>query len=79
MNEGLDQRWQEGTGMEYGVQSGDRSAYCNSPHCIAALVRLGWRLSDPAQLSALVQELMTVPRDQSHEPSEHLHGTGGSA
>jgi hypothetical protein len=58
--------------MLYTVQLAERQTNCTSPHCIAALVRIGWRLSDPEQLGALVQELMTAPPDPTHEPSDHL-------
>lgn len=59
-------------GMIYSVQLAERRVSCSSPHCIAALVRLGWRLSDPEQLSVLVQQLMIAPPDPSHAPSDHL-------
>lgn len=59
--------------MIYSVQLAERKVSCDSPHCIAALVRLGWRLSDPGQLSALVQQLMTAPPDPSRQPCDHLH------
>lgn len=59
-------------GMIYSVQLAERRVRCDSPHCIAALVRLGWRLSDPEQLAELIQQLMTAPPEQSHEPSHHL-------
>jgi hypothetical protein len=58
--------------MVYAVQLGDRNAYCKSPHCVAALVKLGWRLSDPTQLTTLIQELATAPLVQTHEPSDHF-------
>lgn len=60
--------------MVYAVQLADRKVTCTSSHCIAALVRLGWRLCDPEQLNPLVQELMTAAPDLSHQPSDHLQG-----
>jgi hypothetical protein len=58
--------------MVYAVELGERHVYCSSPHCIAALVREGWRLSDHTQLTTLVQELTTGPATATHEPSDHL-------
>jgi len=59
--------------MVYVVELGERSAYCSSPQCIASLVKLGWRLSDPAQLTTLIQELGTATSRPTHEPSDHFH------
>jgi hypothetical protein len=59
--------------MVYVVELGERSAHCSSAHCVAALVKLGWRLSNPAQLGMLVQELATAAPCRTHEPSDHLH------
>ena len=58
--------------MVFAVELGPRHVYCSSPHCIAALVKLGWRLSDAAQLTALVKELTAAPDDRTHDPADHL-------
>lgn len=59
--------------MIYVVELGERSIYCSSPRCIAGLVKLGWRLGDPAQLTTLIQELATATSGPTHEPSDHFH------
>jgi hypothetical protein len=58
--------------MVYAVEQGERHVYCSSPCCIAALVKVGWRLSDPNQLTALIRELTTAP-PRTHDPSDHFH------
>ena len=58
--------------MVHAVELRPRHVYCSSPHSIAALVKLGWRLSDAAQLTALVKELTAAPDDRTHDPADHL-------
>jgi len=59
--------------MVFAVQQGDRHVYCSSPHCIGALLKSGWRLSDSGQLAELVRELATPPPAKpAHQPSDHL-------
>jgi hypothetical protein len=57
--------------MVYAVEQGERHVYCSSSWCVAALVKLGWRLSDATQLATLVQELAAGPQ-KAHEPSDHF-------
>jgi hypothetical protein len=56
----------------YAVQQGERNVYCSSAHCIAALLKTGWRLSDASQLTTLVRELVGARTGVAHEPSDHL-------
>jgi len=56
----------------YSVEQAQRHVYCSSPHCIAALVKMGWRLSDPQQLTSLVRELANAADSRTHEPTDHL-------
>jgi len=55
----------------YAVELAERHVYCSSPCCVAALVKLGWRLSDATQLTALVRDLAAAPQ-KTHEPSDHF-------
>ncbi len=58
--------------MVYAVEQAQRHVYCSSAHCIAALIKMGWRLSDPHQLTSLVQELAAAPDSRTHQPTDHL-------
>jgi hypothetical protein len=65
--------WRGVNALVYAVEQSQRHVYCSSPQCIAALVKMGWRLSDPEQLTELVRELATAPAGKTHEPTDHLH------
>jgi hypothetical protein len=56
----------------YAVQQGERNLYCSSARCIAALLKTGWRLADPSQLTTLVRELAAAPSGVAHDPSDHF-------
>jgi len=56
----------------YSVEQGERNLYCSSARCIAALLKTGWRLSDPCQLTTLVRELAIAPSGNDHEPPDHF-------
>jgi hypothetical protein len=58
--------------LVYAVEQSQRHVYCSSARCIAALVKMGWRLSDPEQLTELVRELATTSESRTHEPTDHL-------
>ena len=55
----------------FAPQRGERTTFCNSPACVAALLRNGWRLSDPGQLILLVWALSTDPSPAPLHFSEH--------
>lgn len=56
----------------YALEQAGRSVYCNSPHCVSALLKLGWKLGDSSQLSALVTELASGRAQPTHDPSDHF-------
>jgi hypothetical protein len=51
---------------------GRNNVYCSSAPCVSTLLSQGWRLSDPAQLSALVRALATGRAPSTHSPSDHF-------
>lgn len=63
---------QEGHRTVFQLEQGGRSVYCGSAVCVSGLLKLGWKLSDPQQLSVLVRALAAGPQLSTHEPSDHF-------
>jgi hypothetical protein len=56
----------------YALELAGRNLYCNSAFCVSTLIAKGWRLSNPRQLTILVQELATGRVVRKHDPSDHF-------
>lgn len=63
---------QEASRTVYQMEMEWRSVYCTSATCVCGLLKFGWKLSDPQQLSTLVLALASGLRPSTHEPSDHF-------
>jgi hypothetical protein len=55
------------------VERDDEAITCNSPQCIARLLRFGWRLADPSQSHLLAEALAAWERDPMLEEQRVEH------
>jgi hypothetical protein len=56
----------------YALEMGGRGVYCSSPACVQSLLSIGWKLSDPGQLTRLVKELASGSFRVTHAPEDHF-------
>lgn len=63
---------EEGARTVYQMEMEGRCIYCTSVTCVSGLLKLGWKLSDPQQLSTLVRALACGFHHSTHEPSDHF-------
>jgi hypothetical protein len=77
---------EEGLNLQvyFTVELDGETITCNSPRCIAKLLRYGWTLADPSQAELLIEALAAWDLDLAHEEVVaerrrrlHLHPRSG--